>query len=317
MTRNVARRLLAFPIMLGLVSLVVFAFVRVIPGDIAMILASAGGNEPSEEDVATLRSTLGLDAPLPGQYVQWVSGLARLDLGESLWDHRPIRDTIAQRFPATLVLASLSIVVSLCISLPLGILSAVRRDTWVDYIFRVLSIGGLAIPAFWSALLLLLLMVHAFHAIPPQGYTNILADPARSLYQLIWPALIVGYSISAGQSRLIRSIMLDALGQEFVRTARAKGLREQAVIAGHALRVAIPPVVTLVGLEIGQLLGGVVVAEQIFTIPGIGTMMLDGVQRRDYPVVQTIMLLMAMVYLTVNLALDLTVERLDPRTRGV
>jgi peptide/nickel transport system permease protein len=317
MTGNVARRLLAFPIMLCLVSVAVFLFVRVIPGDIAVVIASVGGNTPTEEDIATVRTSLGLDAPLTTQYAHWISGLVRLDLGQSLWDKRPITETIAQRFPATLALALMSITISLVISLPVGILSAIRRDSWVDYLFRVTSIGGLAVPPFWSALLLLLLMVHGFRTIPPQGYTDIFANPWRSLSQLIWPALIVGYSISAVQSRLVRSTMLEILNHDFVRTARAKGLRERTVIWGHALRVAVPPVVTLVGLEIGQLLGGVVVMEQIFTIPGIGTMMLDGVIRRDYPVVQNVMLLMALVYLTVNLALDLAVGKLDPRARGV
>lgn len=317
MSNRVARRLVTFPITLFFVSVVVFCFVRVIPGDIAWVIASAGGNNPTDEEVATIRGTLGLDAPLPVQYVEWVQGILTLDLGQSLWYRRPVLEALQQRFPATLVLGLMSIIISLLISVPVGILSAIRKDTWVDYVFRVVSIGGLAIPSFWSALLLLLLMVHVFKAIPPQGYTSLVADPYRSLSQLIWPALIVGYSISAAQSRMIRSTMLEVLNQDFVRTARAKGLVERAVIFGHALRVAVPPVVILVGLEIGQLMGGVVVMEQIFTIPGIGTMMLDGVIRRDYPIVQNIMLLMATVYLVVNLLLDLAVGKLDPRTKGV
>lgn len=318
MRRYIAKRLLAMaPMALG-VSLIIFTLMRVLPGDIALIILAGEGSEGSSvkpEEVAALRESLGLDRPLAEQYATWIWGLVRLDAGKSLWYNRPVFEEIGKRLPISLELALLSAIVSLAIAIPIGTISAMRQDAWVDYVFRIITIGGISMPTFWAGTLIMLALVIFFGWMPPLGFTGPFQDPLKNLQQLIWPALALGYYFSAVVSRMMRSCMLEVLRQDYIRTAWSKGLRERIVIIRHALKNALLPVVTIVGVQVGHLIGGTVVMEQIFVLPGMGNALLDAISRRDYPVVQTIIVLMALMFLVVNLVVDLLYGWLDPRIR--
>lgn len=318
MRRYIAKRLLAMaPIALG-VSLIIFTLMRVLPGDIALIILAGEGSEGSSvkpEEVAALRESLGLDRPLAEQYATWIWGLVRLDAGKSLWHNRSVFEEIGKRLPLSLELALLSAIVSLAIAIPIGTISAMRQDAWVDYVFRIIAIGGISMPTFWAGTLIMLALVIFFGWMPPLGFTGPFQDPLKNLQQLIWPALALGYYFSAVVSRMTRSCMLEVLRQDYIRTAWSKGLRERIVIVRHALKNALLPVVTIVGVQVGHLIGGTVVMEQIFVLPGMGNALLDAISRRDYPVVQTIIVLMALMFLVVNLVVDLLYGWLDPRIR--
>ena len=317
MHQYIARRFLtAIPVLLG-VSIIIFVIMRIVPGDVA--LAVMGGGEAaatiSEEDLAAMRHRLGVDRPYHEQYFAWIGGLLRLDAGMSLWTETPVVDEISQRLPLTIELASLAVILSVCIAIPVGILSAIRQDTWMDYVFRVFTIGGLAVPDFWLGTLVVLFLVLWFSWLPPVGFAGLLDDPWKNVQQMIWPATILGYRFSAVMARMMRSCMLEALRQDYIRTAWSKGLRERAVIFRHALKNAVLPVITIAGNELGYLLGGAVVMETIFSLPGVGRALVDSVFHRDYPVVQVIILMVAMVFVFVNLAVDLLYGWLDPRIR--
>lgn len=317
MRRYVARRFLLFvPVLIG-VSVLIFAIMRVIPGDIALIILTgeggSGGVDP--ESLATLRHQLGLDKPLLHQYFDWVEGAVTLDLGKSLWFEIPVWDELARRFLISMEIAILTVIVSFLIAIPIGTLSALRQDTWVDYVFRVVTIGGIAAPTFWTATLLILLLSLAFGWIPPLGWAPVVRDPLKNLQQVVWPVLILGYAYSAILGRMTRSTVLEVLRQDYVKTAYSKGLRTRVVIVRHALKNAILPVVTIGGHEFGHLLGGTIIMEKIFTIPGLGALFVDSIFNRDYPVVQAVVLFMALIFLTANLLVDLLYAVLDPRVR--
>lgn len=316
MSRYLLRRLIAtVPVLIG-VSLIVFVIMRVAPGDVAqMILSGESGSGASAEEVQQLRHRLGLDRPYYAQYVTFLAGLVRLDPGESLWTSQPILLELGRRIPITLELAVMAVVISWAIALPTGILSAVFQDTWVDYVFRVFSVAGLAVPAFWTGTLLLLLLAQHLHWMPPLGYVSPMDNPRLNVQQFIWPALIIGYATSAILSRMTRSAVLEVLREDYVRTARAKGVRGAVVVGRHVLKNALPPVVTLSAVQMGNLLGGAVISETIFTLPGVGRFLVDAILHRDYPVVQTIVILFAVVVVTLNLLTDVLYAWFDPRTR--
>jgi len=227
----------------------------------------------------------------------------------------PVAKVIKNRFPLTLELAFLIFFTSLFIAIPIGVLSAIRQDTWVDYVFRVVSIAGLAMPIFWTGILIIFFLVLFFDWMPPLGYASPLEDPLENLQQLIWPALAQGYMLAALLSRMTRSSMLEVLRQDYMRTAWSKGLRERVIVSRHALKNAILPVITLSGVQFGYVLGGVVIMETVFSLPGMGRMLVESIAGRDYPMIQVMILLIAFVFLSVNLIVDLVYGWLDPRIR--
>lgn len=316
MYQYIVRRLLLFvPSVLG-VTLVVFILMRLVPGDIATILVYEAGTEgtrAAEKAVQQIRRELGLDRPWVEQYINWLAGAFSGDFGYSYWERRPVAEILGERFPRTLQLAGMTIVLAVFWAVPLGVISAVRQDTWSDYLVRVMSVSGLSIPAFFVGVLLLYFLVRFFQWMPPLEFTGLFDNPTANLKQLIWPALAEAYYISAPITRLTRSLMLEVLREDYVRTARAKGIQERWVIYKHALRNVLIPLVTFISWSGGRLLGGIVVMELIFSVPGMGTGLIESVHHRDYPTVQAIVFMMAMIFLMLNLVVDILYGWLDPR----
>jgi peptide/nickel transport system permease protein len=314
----VLRRLVLFvPTLLG-ASLLIFVLMRLVPGDIAQILVYQTGSESStiqEKQIAAIRAELGLDRPLAVQYLTWLGDALRGDFGYSFSQRRPVSEILAERFPRSMELAVLTLVLAVLWAIPLGVVSAVHQNTALDYAARLLSISGLSLPIFFTGVLILWALVRFFRYLPPLEYAALTHDPLENLKQLVWPALAQAFYISAPIMRLTRSQMLEVIRQDYVRTARAKGLAERAVVYRHALRNSLLPVVTFVGWWGGRLLGGIVIMEIVFAVPGMGTALVQAVSYRDYPTVQAIILVMALVFLAVNLVVDLLYGWLDPRIR--
>lgn len=289
---------------------------RMLPGDVAEMLLMGDadkGTQVAPEALAALRAKLGLDVPLYQQYIDWVVGLVQLDAGNSLWSGRPVFVELGERVGLTLELALLAMVIGAAIAIPVGIYSALRHDSWADYFLRSVTIAGQAMPGFWMATLLILFLTVVFNWAPPLGYLNFTDDPLGNLQQLIWPALVIGIHNAAIVARMTRSTMLEVMREDYIRTAWAKGLGLRAVLTVHALRNAMLPVLTLLALELAGLLNGTVIMEVIFTLPGIGRYLVDAIFHRDYPVVQAIVVIMALVYVVLNLVVDLLYGVLDPR----
>jgi len=306
------RLLLTVPALLG-VSLIVAAMVRLLPGDaVTLMLQDYGGYAKDTND---LRAHLGLNRPFHVQYLSWLGGIMHGDFGQSLRDRTPIAHELAIRLPVTFELGLMGLVVSLLIAIPLGVYSAVRQDTLSDYIARSAAIVMLAIPGFWLATLAITLPALWFHWSPPLRYTRLQDNPTTNLKQMLLPAIILGIGLSGSIMRLTRAQMLEVLRQDYIRTSRAKGLSDRAVIYRHALRNAIVPIVTLLGLNMAVLISGTVVLESIFVIPGMGRYLLDALNYRDYPAVQAVVLLFATVIIVINLIVDLLYAWLDPRIR--
>ncbi|MEW5934476.1 MAG: nickel ABC transporter permease [Bacillota bacterium] len=304
MTQYAARRLLLLiPILIG-VSVVVFLLVHLIPGDPARVLA---GQEATREDIEAIRHRLGLDAPLHLQYFRFAAGLAGGDLGESIRTGRPVVEELRVRWPVTIRLTVCALVVMILLGVPAGIISATRPNSVFDNTSMMAALVGVSMPVFWLGLMLMLLFAYYLRLLPTAGSTT--------WKHFVLPALTLGLSSSAILARLTRSSMLEVMGQDFVRTARAKGLAERVVIYKHALRNALIPVVTVVGLEFGSLLGGAVLTETVFTINGMGRYMVLSIGFRDYPVVQGAVLIFALGFVLVNLVVDLTYAVVDPRIR--
>lgn len=308
------RILLTIPALLG-VTLLISGMMRMLPGDaVDLMLQDYSGYA---KDAAELRHKLGLDRPYYQQYLGWLGGALRGDLGDSLQDQQPVTTELAHRLPVTMELGIIGLVVGLLIAIPLGVFSAVRQDSLPDYIARSLAIAMLAIPGFWIATLAITLPALWFGWTPPLRYTYFTDDPAKNLGQMILPGIILGIGLSGSMMRLTRAQMLEVLRQDFIRTARAKGINDRWVIYRHALRNAVIPVITLLGLQLGVLIGGTVVLERIFNLPGMGRYLLDSLNYRDYPVVQSIVLVFAAVIIFANLFIDLLYGWLDPRIRFV
>jgi len=309
------RLLLIVPTLFG-VAAVVFLIMRVIPGDVTLLIL--GGDQTGRIDpqqLAAMRHQLGLDQPIAVQFGTWLWGVLRLDFGTSLWTGQPVIEEVLIRLPLSLEVAILATIVSVLLAIPLGMLAAVRQDTWVDYVIRVGSIGGQAIPSFWVGILVILFLVIYFGWGPPLEFTPPWVDPWANFQQLVWPVVTVGYRYAAVTTRMTRSTVLEVLREDYIRTAWAKGLRERAVVIRHALKNAMLPVITLVGTEFAFLIGGLVVTETVFTLNGVGRFVVDAVAHRDYPVVQALVFLIAFCFVVINLLIDLTYAWFDPRIR--
>jgi peptide/nickel transport system permease protein len=315
MIRFLIRRLfLLVPTLLG-VAVVTFFLIRVMPGDPVVVKLRADGAAVTEETIQAERKRLGLDKPLAAQFADYMVGLAHFDLGNSLWTGQPVLKEIAIRFPVSLQGAIMATIIALLISIPLGILSAVYRDTWIDYVVRILAVSGLAIPSFWLGMLMIMALLAWKDWLPPIGYVSLLQDPIANLQATIMPAISVGYRYAAISTRMMRSALLEVLREDYIRTARAKGLYQTLVVRRHALRNALLPVVTVVGLEFAFLIGGLVVTEQVFNLNGIGKLFVDATTRGDFNLIQGLVLLIAVIFIIVNLLVDLLYGVLDPRIR--
>jgi peptide/nickel transport system permease protein len=316
MTKFVVKRLLLMiPTLLG-VAVLIFLLLRIVPGDVVEARYVGGqGQFVSVEQMAMERATLGLDQPLWKQFVAWMGGLVRLDLGVSMWTGAPITQEIKLRFALSLQLAVMATIVATALAIPLGIVAALKQDTWIDYCVRVFSIAGLAMPSFWLGIVFILGLLIIFRWLPPMVYTPFWVDPWQNMLQLVWPALAVGYRYSAVATRMTRSAMLEVLGEDYIRTARAKGLWTKLILVRHALKNAMLPVLTVIALEFAFLMGGLVVTEQVFNLNGLGLLFVEAIARRDYTLTQALVMLVAAVFIFVNFTVDLLYAWLDPRIR--
>jgi len=308
------RLLLMIPTLFG-VAVLVFLMLRVAPGDIVELKYAGTGAFAPKEAIEQERAQLGLDKPLWRQFISWIWGIARFDFGNSMWTGRPITQEIAIRLELSLELAVMATLVAIFLSIPLGALAALKQDTWIDYFVRVFSIAGLAIPSFWLGIIIILGFLIFFKWLPPLTFTSFWVDPKANLMQLIWPALAVGYRYSAVATRMTRSAVLEVLREDYIRTARAKGLWEKVILVRHALKNALLPVITVIGLEFAFLIGGLVVTEQVFNLNGIGMLFVESITRRDYTMTQALVLLVSFVFIFVNFVVDLIYAWLDPRIR--
>ncbi|HET7156262.1 MAG TPA: ABC transporter permease [Hyphomicrobiaceae bacterium] len=310
-----ARRLiLVIPTLIG-VAVAVFFLIRVMPGDVVVVKLRADGASVSEETIQAERKRLGLDKPLHVQFVDYLVGLSRLDLGNSLWTGDSVAREIAVRIPVSFQIALMATFIAILIAIPLGTISAVYRDTWIDHSVRVLAVSGLAIPSFWLGMLIILALLSLFNWLPKIGYVSIFEDPITNLSALIWPAVSVGYRYAAVATRMMRSALLEVMREDYIRTARAKGVWTSLIMRRHALRNALLPVVTVIGLEFAFLIGGLVVTEQVFNINGIGKLFVDATARGDFNLIQGLVLFIATIFIFVNLIVDLLYAWLDPRIR--
>ncbi|MDQ2954913.1 MAG: ABC transporter permease [Pseudomonadota bacterium] len=315
MLRYVANRvLLMIPTLIG-VAVLVFFMLRVVPGDVVEVKLRGDGGTVSQETIEMERKRLGLDKPLVNQFADWMIGMATLDLGKSMWTERPVIEEIATRLELSLQVAIMATIIAVFIAIPLGTTAALFRDTWIDYVVRLVTIGGLSIPSFWFGMLIMLTLLAFFNWLPPITFTPIYVDPVANLTQLIWPAVAVGYRYCAVVARMIRSSLLEVLSEDYIRTARAKGVFEKLVISRHALRNALLPAITVIGLEFAFLIGGLVVTEQVFNLNGIGQLFVQSVSRNDFTLIQGMVMLIATFYVFVNLAVDLLYAVFDPRIR--
>ena len=307
------KRLFTIVPTLVFVSILIFGLQQLLPGDPAVILA---GEERDPAVVAFLRAKLHLDEPLPMRYAYWVGGVLRGDLGESVRTQLPVLDLIVQKLPVTVELALLAMVIALLIGIPAGVVSAVGRGTVWDYAANVFALWGLSTPNFWLGILMILLFSVQLGWLPASGYESPFVDLKANLAAMIMPAFVLGNAIAAVLMRHTRSAMLQVLSADYVRTARAKGLSERVVVLKHALRNALTPIITLGALELGTLLSGAVLTEQVFTIPGFGKLVVDSVFNRDYSVVQGVVLVTATAYITLNLLADVAYFLVNPRLRS-
>jgi peptide/nickel transport system permease protein len=314
-SRYIARRILLYIPMLLLLTLLVFLLMRVIPGDPALLILAGFTGEGSftHEDLANLRHKLGTDRPIFVQYGDWLWHMLRGDLGTSLFYQTPIVEELAPRIPATFELAILAGCVSILLALPLGALSAVKQDSALDYVARVFTFTGISIPIFVTALALVYLLVQLFNWFPPLGYAVLWEDPWTNVQQMFFPAMALAFFEMNFAARVTRSAMLEVMREDYVRTARSKGLQERWVILHHALRNAALPIVTVAAWSFTRLLGGTIIIERIFLVPGMGTLLLDAITARDYTLIQAIVFVYAVVVLTANLLVDIVYSWLDPR----
>ncbi len=312
MITYLVRRVGSLAATLLVVGVVVFFVVRAVPGDVTSALL---GQDATPQQIADLRDRLNLDQPLPAQFAAWFGGLLRLDLGTSTYMRLPVLSAIAQRVEPTAMLALTASIVAITLGITLGVIAAVKHGTVADYAVMVIAMLGLSLPTFWLGLLMILLFAVHLQWLPAAGYSPLADGPLNTLRYLLMPAVALGFSQAAIIARMTRSSVLDMLGEDFVRTARSKGLHPRAVVLRHALRNAMIPVLTVIGLSVATLAGGVVVTETVFNIPGAGRLVIESVQRRDYPVIQGAVIAVALIYALVNLLVDLSYLALDPRVR--
>jgi peptide/nickel transport system permease protein len=315
MTGYIIRRLLlVIPSLIG-VAVAVFFLIRVMPGDVVVVKLRADGVAVSEDAIIAERKRLGLDKSIGYQFVDYMWGLAHFDLGKSLWTGDKVVNEIMIRFPVSLQIAIMATLIAVFIAIPLGTISALYRDTWIDYTVRVLAVSGLAIPSFWLGMIIVMSLITIFGWLPQIGYVSIFENPMANLAALFWPALSVGYRYAAVATRMMRSALLEVMREDYIRTARAKGVFRRIITRRHAMRNAMLPVVTVIGLEFAFLIGGLVVTEQVFNINGIGKLFVDATTRGDFTLIQGLVLLIAVTFILVNLVVDLLYAWLDPRIR--
>ena len=312
MINYILRRLVQAIPVLFLVTAIVFLVVYFVPGDPAAVVLGQGA---TEENLAAMRRTMGLDQPLPERYWIWLKHVVRLDLGESYLNHQPVTTLIGRAFPITLYLALFSIVISILISVPLGTLAALHKDTWIDVVCTLWALAGVSIPGFWLAIMLLYLFGVELQWVPLRGYIGLREDLSASLRTMALPAFTLGVFLSGPQMRYLRSAILNTVSMDYVQVARAKGLAERRVIFGHILRNSMIPFLTAVGIQFGYLMGGAVVVEHIFALPGIGQLAVNSIGDRDIPIVQGITLTVAVCFVSINIAVDVLYAVLDPRIR--
>ena len=310
----VKRFLLMLPTLFG-VALVTFLLIRVIPGDVVELRYSGDRGSVSQDVIDQERARIGLDKPVWQQFASWMLGVVRFDFGTSMWTGAPILEEIKLRFALSLQLAVMATIVAVVLAIPLGVLSALKQDTWIDYAVRLFSIAGLAMPSFWLGIVLILVMLVVFKWLPPMVYTPFWVNPVQNMAQLIWPALAVGYRYSAVATRMTRSAMLEVLREDYIRTARAKGLMQKLILSRHALKNVMLPVLTVVALEFAFLIGGLVVTEQVFNLNGIGLLFVQAVAHRDYTLLQALVMLVAGSFIVVNFLMDVAYAWIDPRIR--
>jgi len=307
------RLLLMIPTLLG-VSILVFSLIRLLPGDaVTAMLLEVSYVTP--EDIERIREQLGLNVPFFEQYSKWILGIITLDWGESLWTGHPVLPSLIDAFWVTGELVIVATTLALILAMPLGIISAIRQDKGIDYIARLFAIGGISLPNFWLAIMVILILSVYFNYLPPIGYLTPWEDPWGNFQQFLFPSLVLGYGLSATKARMLRNTMLEVLRQDYVRTAYSKGLRERVVIVRHVLKNAFIPVLTLWGVSFARLMGGTVIIEVIFALPGVGRFMYEAILERDYPVVQGGTMFLATVMVFTNLLVDLAYAWLDPRIR--
>jgi peptide/nickel transport system permease protein len=312
LTQYVARRVISIvPVLFG-ISILVFLLVHLIPGDVTQVLL---GTSATDQQIETLRRTFGLNRPLPVQYFDWVSHILVGDFGVSFRTSRPVLPDLVSRFGVTIQLTLVSMIIALAVAIPLGVASAANRGKKADAISRVVALLGLSIPNFWLGTMLILFVSLVLHWLPPVGFVSLLDNPWLGFQTLILPSLALGTAVAAFIMRMVRSSLLEVLRQDFIRTAQAKGLKDHAVLYRHALKNAFIPVLTVIGVQIGYLLGGAVIIESIFSLPGMGRFLLDSINNRDYSIVQGGVLFIALIFSVVNLSVDLVYGWLDPRIR--
>ena len=307
----VRRLLLTLPV-LFFVSLIVFSLINLVPGDPARIML---GEEASKEALSALRKEMGLDRPLYVRYLLWLSHVARGDFGRSVRDGRPVLDTLLLKLPVTIELAVTSLLVAWVIAIPAGVVAAWKQRTALDYAATTVALAGISVPNFWLGIMMIYLFAVNLRLLPPSGYIEPWIDLARSLKLMVMPSIVLGAALAALVMRLLRSSMLEVLGTDYIRTARAKGLDDVVVLIRHAMKNAMIPVVTVMGLQLSGLLGGAVITETIFAVPGLGRLTVDSILTRDYPMVQGVVLFAALAVVATNLIVDLTYAVLDPRIR--
>jgi peptide/nickel transport system permease protein len=316
----IRRIFMLLPTLFG-AAVLVFALLRLVPGDVCDLKFGGEGGYVDPEQIKLCREMLGLENPMYVQFFEYMKGFLTLDLGVSMWTTKPVTEEIAARFQISVEIAILATVTSVFIALPLGIISAVRRNTWVDYVIRGISISGIAIPSFWLGILILLgllIFTQKYFGepwMPPVDYKSIFDDPAYNLSQLVWPALATGFRYSAVATRMTRSAMLEVLREDYVRTARAKGLIEKVIVNRHALKNAMLPVITIIGMEFAFLMGGLVVTEQVFNLNGLGKLLVESVEQADFTMTQALVMLAVAIFVVANFVVDVMYAVLDPRIR--
>ena len=308
------------PTLLG-AAVLVFFLLRLIPGDICELRMAGTGGYFDKEALDICRAEIGIDQPLFMQFIDFIWGFIQFDLGTSMWTNRPIGEEIALRFELSLQVAIMATLTATLIAIPLGTVSAIKQNTWVDYTVRIFSIAGIAMPSFWLGILIILGLLVSTQALwgtpwmPPIQYVPLWVDPWQNLSMLIWPTVATGYRYSAVATRMTRSALLEVLREDYVRTARAKGLREKLIINRHALRNALLPVVTVIGIEFAFLMGGLVVTEQVFNLNGLGKLFVEAVTNHDYTLTQALVMVVVTVFVVTNFVVDILYAWLDPRIR--
>jgi len=321
MSKYIFKRLLMMiPTLLG-AAIFVFFLLRMIPGDVCELRLAGTGLYADPDEILLCQKNLGLDQPLFGQFIDFIVGYAKFDLGISMWTGSPITEEIGLRFELSLQVAIMATLVAILIAIPFGVISAVKQNTWIDYVVRTFSIAGIAMPSFWLGILIILGLLIGTQELfgepwmPPIDYVPIWEDPMRNLSQLIWPAVATGYRYSAVATRMTRSALLEVLREDYVRTARAKGLAEKIIINRHALKNALLPVVTIIAIEFAFLMGGLVVTEQVFNLNGLGKLFVESVGSQDYNMTQQLVMLVVLIFVMTNFLIDIMYAWLDPRIR--